>query len=95
MVECSFLFLRLSIVQNSTIHLIYDWSSQTQTKLQDFMKLVLDWCLKSSKHIFKLRLGALIPRSVGPSVGPSVGRSSKNYKKITKLYKTLQNIKRP
>ena len=41
---------------------------------------------------FKLRLGALIPRSVGRSVGLSVCRSSKNYKKITKLYKTLQNV---
>ena len=43
--------------------------------------------------IFKLRLGALRPRSVGRSVGlsvgRSVGRSSKNYKKN---YKTLQNI---
>ena len=45
--------------------------------------------------LFKLRLGALIPRSVGLSVC----RSSKNYKKnyktlqnITKCYKTLQII---
>ena len=41
---------------------------------------------------FKLRLGALITRSVGLSVCLSVCllvcRSSKNYKKITKLYKT-------
>ena len=46
--------------------------------------------------IFKLRLGALIPRSVGLSVclsvGLSVGLSSKNYKKNIKLYKTLQNL---
>ena len=53
---------------------------------------------------FKLRLGALIPRSVCLSVcrsvclsvGRSVGRSSKNYKKklqnFTKLYKTLQSV---
>ena len=49
--------------------------------------------------VFKLRLGALIPRSVGRSVGLSVGRSvlqklQKNYKtlqNITKRYKTLQN----
>ena len=45
------------------------------------------------KYIVKLRLGALIPRSVGPSVGRSVG-PPKNYKKITKLYKTLQNLTR-
>ena len=36
----------------------------------------------------KLRLGAWIHRSVGLSLG----RSSKNYKTITTLYKTLQNI---
>merc|ERR1711942_425816 len=42
--------------------------------------------------IFKLRLGALIPRSVGLSVCLSVGLSSKNYKKNIKLYKTLQNL---
>ena len=45
-------------------------------------------------EIFKLRLGALIPRSVCLSVClsvcRSVCRSSKNYKKY---YKTLQNIK--
>ena len=49
------------------------------------------------KYIVKLRLGALIPRSVGPSVGLSVCLSvgpPKNYKKITKLYKTLQNLTR-
>ena len=44
--------------------------------------------IKEQKKIFKLWLGALIPRSVGLSVC----RSSKNYKKITKLYKTLQNL---
>ena len=38
--------------------------------------------------VFKLRLGALIPRSVGWSVG----LSSKNYKKTTKLYKTFKTI---
>ena len=47
-------------------------------------------------RIFKLRLGALIPRSVGLSVGLlvglSVGRSSKNYKKNYKTLQTLQNI---
>ena len=37
---------------------------------------------------FKLRLGALIPRSVGLLVG----RSSQNYKNITKLYKTVQSV---
>ena len=49
--------------------------------------------------IFKLRLGALIPRSVGLSVCLSVCLSSKNYKKnyktlqnVTKQYKTLQNV---
>ena len=46
--------------------------------------------------IFKLRLGALIPRSVcwlvGRSVCRSVCLSSKNYKKIIKLYKTLQTL---
>ena len=41
---------------------------------------------------FKLRLGALILRSVCLSVGRAVGLSSKNYKKITKLYKTFQNL---
>ena len=47
---------------------------------------------------FKLRIGALITRSVGRSVCLSVCLSSKNYKKnyktlqnITKRYKTLQN----
>ena len=44
-----------------------------------FLEYVLLW-----KYIFKLRLGALIPRSVGPP---------KITKKNTKLYKTLQNIK--
>ena len=43
------------------------------------------------KLIFKLQLGALIPRSVGWLVGRSVG-PPKITKKITKLYKTLQNI---
>ena len=43
------------------------------------------------KEVFKLRLGALIPRSVGPLVGWSVG-PPKITKKITKLYKTLQNV---
>ena len=45
--------------------------------------------------VFKLRLGALIPRSVGRSVGLSVGLSvgpPKITKKITKLYKTLLNV---
>ena len=46
--------------------------------------------------IFKLRLGALIPRSVGLSVGLSVlQKLQKNYKtlqNITKRYKMLQNI---
>ena len=40
----------------------------------------------NSVHVFKLRLGALIPRSVGWLVGPP---------NITKKnYKTLQNIKK-
>ena len=42
--------------------------------------------------IFKLRLGASIPRSVGLSVGRSVCRSvgpPKITKKITKLYKNF------
>ena len=39
---------------------------------------------------FKLRLGALIPRSVCRSVGRSVGRSV--LQKYKKIYKTLQNI---
>ena len=43
-------------------------------------------------EMFKLQLGALIPRFVGLSVSRLVRRSSKNYKKITKLYKTLQNV---
>ena len=43
----------------------------------------------NSVHVFKLRLGALIPRSVGWLVGLLVCWSSKNYKKN---YKTLQNI---
>ena len=54
---------------------------------------------KTGFYVFKLRLGALIPRSVGRSVclsvGLSVGRSvgpPKITKKITKLYKTLQNV---
>ena len=38
---------------------------------------------------FKLRLGALIPRSVGWSVGLSV---LQKLQKITKHYKTLENI---
>ena len=45
------------------------------------------------KHVFKLRLGALIPMSVCLLVGWLVGRSvclsSKNYKNN---YKTLQNL---
>ena len=42
---------------------------------------------------FKLRLGASIPRSVGLSVCLSVGLSVlQKLQKITKLYKTLQNI---
>ena len=49
-----------------------------------------------SAVVFKLRLGALIPRSVGLSVGLSVlQKLQKNYKTlqtITKCYKTLQNI---
>ena len=48
-------------------------------------------------HFFKLRLGALRPRSVCLSVGLSVGPSSKNYKKLqhfTKPLKTLQNIRK-
>ena len=53
-------------------------------------------CNPTKGHtIFKLRLGALIPRSVGRSVGLSVGLSvgpPKITKKITKLYKTLQNV---
>ena len=36
---------------------------------------------KTQVHIFKLRLGASIPRSVGRSVCLSVWVSSKNYKK--------------
>ena len=59
------------------------------------------WC---QNRIFKLRLGALIPRSVGRSVCRSVCRSvglsvlqklQKNYKTLQNLpkrYKTLQNI---
>ena len=43
---------------------------------------------RAQGNIFKLWLGALIPRSVGLSVGLSV---LQNYKKIIKLYKTLQN----
>ena len=42
-------------------------------------------------HLLKLRLGALIPRSVCLFVCLCVGRS-KNYKKITKCSKSLQNI---
>merc|ERR1712208_59025 len=48
--------------------------------------------LDSQIILFKLRLGALIPRSVGWFVGLSVGLSSKNYKKIIKLYKTSHNL---
>ena len=40
---------------------------------------------------FKLRLGALIPRSVGLSVCWSV---LQKLQKITKLYKCVQNIKK-
>ena len=43
--------------------------------------------------VVNLRLGALIPRSVGLSVCLSGCLSSKNYKKITKLYKTLKGDK--
>ena len=43
------------------------------------------------KYFFKLRLGAFIPRSVGRLVGRSVG-PPKITKKITELYRTLQNI---
>ena len=61
---------------------------------------LLTHCLDSSPSlhdlscacIFKLRLGAFIPRSVGRSVGRSVCLSSKNYKKIIKLYKTSHNL---
>ena len=45
--------------------------------------------------VFKLRLGALIPRSVCRSVCRSVGLSSKNYKKLQnfkKHHKVLQNL---
>ena len=42
------------------------------------------------KPFFKLRQGALIPRSVGPSVGLSVGRSV-----LQKITKKLQNFKKP
>ena len=40
--------------------------------------------------VVKLRLGALIPRSVGLSVGQSVRPSVRQ--KLQKNYKTLQNI---
>ena len=43
-------------------------------------------------NFFKLRLGALRPRSVGQSVGLLVG-PPKITKKMTKLYKTFQTIK--
>ena len=58
-------------------------------------------CLKRSlkgflKHavIFKLRLGALIPRSVGLSVCLSVGppKITKKLQNFTKPYKTFQTI---
>ena len=43
--------------------------------------------------LFKLRLGALIPRSVCLLVCQSVGLSAlQKLKKITKLYKTSKNI---
>ena len=46
------------------------------------------------EHVFKLRLGALIPRSVGRSVGRLVGppKITKKLQNFTKHYKTLQNI---
>ena len=47
----------------------------------------------SRPNIFKLQIGAFIPRSVGRLVGwlvgQLVGRSSKNYKKIIRHYKNL------
>ena len=49
--------------------------------------------------LFKLRLGALIPRSVCLSVGLSVGLSvlqklQKNLQKFTKAFTTLPNIEK-
>ena len=46
------------------------------------------------KCVFKLRLGALIPRSVGWSVGLSVGppKITKILQNFTKQCKPLQNI---
>ena len=50
------------------------------------------------QYYIKLRLGALIPWSVGLSVGVSVGLSvgppkiTKKLQNFTKHYKTLQNI---
>ena len=49
-------------------------------------------------HIFKLRLGALIPRSVFLSVGRKAGRSVylpvlQNLQNFTKPLKTLENDK--
>ena len=43
-------------------------------------------------QFFKLRLGALIPRSVGRSVGPP--KITKKIQNFIKLYKMLQNIKK-
>ena len=52
-----------------------------------------------TQHVFKLRLGALIPRSVGRSVCQSVCLSVglsvlQKLQKITKLYKTSKNIRK-
>ena len=42
-------------------------------------------------NIYKLRIGAFIPRSVGRSVGWSVlQKLQKNYKTLQKRYKTLK-----
>ena len=52
--------------------------------------------LRNMSQIFKLRLGAFIPRSVGRSVCRAVlQKLQKNYKTLqilTKRYKTSQNI---
>ena len=52
---------------------------------------------KNTLELFKLRLGALIPRSVCLSVGWSVGWSVglSVLQKLQKNYKTLQNPTQP
>ena len=53
------------------------------------MKQLLNEKHSKEYEVFKLRLGAFIPRSVGWSVGLSV---LQKLQKFIKLYKTLQGL---